>query len=51
MIEFAGVTFSYVNGKVLFRELSLQLTGGLFYLVRKRCFGAGERLLLHPGND
>jgi putative ABC transport system ATP-binding protein len=34
VIEFSEVTFSYANGKGLFQDLSLKLTGGNFYLVR-----------------
>jgi len=34
VIAFSKVTFSYPNGKVLFQDLSLELTSGNFYLVR-----------------
>jgi len=34
VIAFSKVTFSYAGGKALFQDLSLELAGGGFYLVR-----------------
>lgn len=34
VIAFSDVTFSYAKGKVLFQDLSLNLTAGNFYLLR-----------------
>ncbi len=45
MIEFSEVGFSYAGGKDLFRNFSLQLAGGTFYLVRGPS-GSGKSTLL-----
>jgi putative ABC transport system ATP-binding protein len=45
VIEFSDVGFSYANGKLLFQNLSLKLTGGCFYLVRGPS-GSGKSTLL-----
>ncbi len=44
-IEFSNVTFSFSDSKVLFRELSLQLVVGRFYLVQGPS-GAGKSTFL-----
>ncbi|OQY01732.1 MAG: hypothetical protein B6I22_14195 [Desulfobacteraceae bacterium 4572_123] len=45
VIEFSNVTFSFSDSKVLFKDLSLQLAAGKFYLIQGPS-GAGKSTFL-----
>jgi putative ABC transport system ATP-binding protein len=49
VIAFSEVTFSYARGKALFQDLSLELAGGSFYLVRGPS-GSGKSTFLRLVN-
>ena len=49
VIAFSKVTFSYAGGKALFQDLSLELAGGGFYLVRGPS-GSGKSTFLRLVN-
>jgi putative ABC transport system ATP-binding protein len=49
VIAFSKVTFSYARGKALFQDLSLELAGGSFYLVRGPS-GSGKSTFLRLVN-